>query len=76
LRRIRFFITRLKVYFNFIKIGKYARDLELDLQKIEQEMNNLQFRNDMSRDQKDIEFVEQRGVVRGIKWCLERVKKI
>jgi hypothetical protein len=60
--------TRLKILWMFIKTIPYARELEVEWQAHQQLMNDYEFAGPYSREK----FLEQKGFVDGVKWCINR----
>lgn len=69
--KMKHFIRRVNVFNSFKKIAACSRELELELQKFEQDFNDCKFRCDMSREQKDEQLLLKRGFIDGIRWCLD-----
>jgi hypothetical protein len=60
------------IFFQFRRLKKNTENLRLELQRIEQEMHNMDFANQLSNNNKEKDFAYLRGRAEGVKWCLEK----
>lgn len=61
---------RLTLLWKFIKLIPRARELEIECQKLEQKMHDIQFSHDIAPGSKDAELARAQGMIEGIKFCI------
>jgi hypothetical protein len=68
---MRYWVTRGKLIWKFVKLMPHARELELEIQAAQQIMHDLEFANHLNPPQKEKELAYQKGYCDGVKWCVE-----
>lgn len=68
---MRYWPKRISFFFQFRRVLRRGREIELEYQKVEQAMNNAAHENDASYHTKEKEYEYRRGVLDGIKKALE-----
>jgi hypothetical protein len=68
---MRYWKKRAKLLWKFTKLIPHARELELEIQRMEQTMHDLEFANQYNAPSKEKDLAYQKGYVDGVKWCVE-----
>ena len=69
---MRYWPKRLMIYLRFLVSARRARELELALQKIEQDLHDKVLENQVHGNRAELEVEYRKGFNDGVKWCLEK----
>lgn len=72
---MRYWLKRLRLLWKFVALIPRAREIEVECQKIQQKMHDLEFSNALSRNDKEKELAYQKGYWEGILWAANRFTK-
>lgn len=65
-------LNRLRMLSKFVALSGRAREIELEWQRIQQDDNDETFAFKMLRGQNENMYFYKKGIVEGIKWCVNR----
>lgn len=72
---MRHLIKRLGLYFNFKRVLKRAREIELEYQRIEQHIHDVALDNQIYLNRKELELERCKGYLEGLRKALEIANK-
>lgn len=65
-----------KILWQFMKLAPHARRLELELQKVEQDLHDLTLANQIHANRLEMELEYKKGFNKGVQWCLEKSQSL
>lgn len=69
---MRYWPKRLKLLWKFVKLIPEAKELEREIQRIEQKKHDVFLSNQLLYDKKEKELAYHIGYVHGVEFCLKR----
>lgn len=63
---------RLQLLAKFVNLSGKAREIELEWQKAQQDEHDAHFQFQVLRGHGESEYLYKKGIVDGIKWCVDR----